>query len=176
VTGIPEKVHSEQFFHVKYEADRRKVSSQAPKGERTIAGSQTVFHRPANSGVYALICHLELFRAGVNDVTRQTAISGESRAVRQRAVVHALLATLVRPSGAQTNTQSPHVLNCAGVVTISRSYLPAPMLSPLSAGYREEILSVTETLNRIAPGSVEAWRFDSLASGTGLLEKAAAGI
>ena len=64
VVGIPDKVHTEQYFHVKYEPERRKVAGQAPRGEGTIAGSQTVFHRPASSGVYALVCNLELSRIG----------------------------------------------------------------------------------------------------------------
>jgi CRISPR-associated protein Cst2 len=84
VVGIPNKVHTEQYFHVKYEPERRKVSSQAARGEGTIAGAQTIFHRPASSGVYALVCHLELSRIGVNDVTRETVISSEARLSRQR--------------------------------------------------------------------------------------------
>ena len=174
VVGIPEKVQTEQYFHVKYEADRRKISSQAPRGEGTIAGSQTVFHRPANSGVYALICHLELSRIGVNDVTRKPAITSEARVCRQRAAVQALLATLIRPAGAQCNTQSPHILACSGVVATSSSYLPAPMLSPLSDGYAGEIASIAATLNRLAPDAIEARPFECLAAGATLLERIAA--
>src|SRR5262249_50283760 len=76
--GIPDRVSTEQHFHVKYEADRRKAAVSAPRGEGTIAGSQTVFHRPANSGNYALIYHLELSRIGVNDITRERALTAES--------------------------------------------------------------------------------------------------
>jgi CRISPR-associated protein Cst2 len=173
VVGIPEKVQTEQYFHVKYEADRRKIATQTPRGEGTIAGSQTIFHRPANSGVYALICHLELSRIGVNDVTRKPAISGEARVSRQRAAVQALLATLIKPAGAQCNTQSPHILACCGVLTTSSAYLPAPMLSPLSAGYSEEIGSIAETLNRIIPGTIDVRPFECMASGTALLERIA---
>src|SRR5271156_6064366 len=162
VVGIPEKVHTEQFFHVKYEPERRKVSTHAPRGEGTIAGSQTIFHRPASSGVYALVCHLELSRVGVNDLTRESVISAGARASRQRAAGQALLATLIKPAGAQTNTQSPHILECSGVVTTSSSYLPAPMLSPLSEGYRNDIGSIAETLNRITPDAVQARLFGDL--------------
>jgi CRISPR-associated protein Cst2 len=141
VVGIPDKVHTEQHFHVKFEPERRKLATQTPRGEGTIAGSQTVFHRPANSGVYALVCNLELSRIGVNDVTRERVVSSESQRSRQQAAVQALLATLVKPAGAHSNTQSPHILECSGVVATSSSYFPAPMLSPLSAGYRDEIAS-----------------------------------
>jgi CRISPR-associated protein Cst2 len=173
VVGIPEKVQTEQYFHVKYEAERRKIPNHTPRGEGTIAGSQTIFHRPANSGVYALICHLELSRIGVNDVTRKPAIPCEARLSRQRAAVQALLATLIQPAGAQCNTQSPHILACRGVLAISRSYLPAPMLSPLSPGYKEEIGSIAETLNRLVPGAIEARPFECMASGVALLEQTA---
>jgi CRISPR-associated protein Cst2 len=169
VVGIPEKVHTEQYFHVKFEAERRKAA-HAPRGEGTIAGAQAVFHRPASSGVYALICHLELARIGMNDVTRELAIPLENRQIRQRAAIHALLASLIKPAGAQRNTQAPHILECSGVVTVSHSYWPAPMLSPLSSDYREEIGSVVETLNRLTPGSVEVRTFEGLGQAASVLE------
>jgi CRISPR-associated protein Cst2 len=171
VVGIPGKVHTEQYFHVKYEPERRKVSSQAPRGEGTIAGSQTVFHRPANSGVYALVCNLELSRVGINDVTRDPVVSIDARTSRQRAAIQALLTLLIRPAGAQSNTQSPHILACSGVLTTSSSYLPAPMLSPLTEGYRGSIGSIAETLNMITPDAVHAHFFDGLAEGAALLER-----
>ena len=173
VVGIPEKVQTEQYFHVKYEAERRKIANQTPRGEGTIAGSQTIFYRPANSGVYALICHLELSRIGVNDVSRMPAISDKSRVARQRAAVQALLATLIKPAGAQCNTQNPHILACCGVLATSRSYLPAPMLSPLSVGYGKEIASLAETLNRLIPGSIDARPFECMAIGAAMLERIA---
>jgi CRISPR-associated protein Cst2 len=176
VVGIPDKVHTEQHFHVKFERERRKVASQTPRGEGTIAGSQAVFHRPASSGVYALVCHLELSRIGVNDVSREPVVSRDARASRQRAAVQALMATLIKPAGAQTNTQSPHILNCSGVVTTSSSYLPAPMLSPLSDGFRESIGSIAETLNRVTPEAVHAHLFEGLADGAALLERISAEI
>jgi CRISPR-associated protein Cst2 len=176
VAGIPDKVHTEQYFHVKYEPDRRKVSSHAPRGEGTIAGSQTVFHRPANSGQYALICHLELARIGVNDVTGESMVPAGMRSQRQRAAIQALLATLIEPAGAQCNTQKPHILECSGVVTTSASYLPAPMLSPLADGYRKDIESMVETLNRITPDAIAARPFESLAAAVHSLERIAAEV
>lgn len=172
VAGIPTKVHSEQFFHVKFEADRKKASTQ-PRGEGTIAGSQTVFQKPANSGVYALICHLELARVGMNDVTREVVVSERDRAVRQRATVQALLATLLRPAGAQRNTQSPHVMGCSGTITTSSSYIPAPLLSPLGADYRSGIASIAASLNRLKSNSIHVAEFETLAEGIALLESRA---
>lgn len=173
LVGIPDKVHTEQYFHVKFDADRRKAPSQVPRGEGTIAGSQTVFHRPASSGAYALICHLELSRIGINDATREPVISKEDRASRQRAAIQALLATVIKPAGAQCNTQSPHIVECVGTIATSRSYLPAPMLSAISAGFRDDTDSIAATLNRLTPNAVEVYRFDSLADGVKALEQIA---
>lgn len=86
----------------------------------------------------------------------------------------ALLASLIRPGGAQCNTQSPHILKCSGVLAASRSYWPAPMLSALSSDYRDEICSITETLNRLAPGSVQAQRFGTIGEAATILESVAA--
>jgi CRISPR-associated protein Cst2 len=58
VVGIPDLVHSEQYFHVKYDPRSRAKSAaqQGDKqGEGTVAGTQAIFHRPANSGFYALV-------------------------------------------------------------------------------------------------------------------------
>lgn len=174
VVGIPTKVHTQQYFHVKYEPDRRRIAGQVPRGEGTIAGAQTVFHRPASSGVYAIVCHLELSRIGVNDVIRESVVPSASRMARQRSAVQALLATLIRPAGAHTNIQNPHILNCCGVVTTSSSYLPAPMVSPLSEDYRNEIASISETLNKVAPEGVQVRTFTGMAEGIAFLETVSA--
>jgi len=170
VVGIPAKVHTEQYFHVKYEPERRKIAGQVPRGEGTIAGAQTVFHRPASSGVYAIVCHLELSRVGVNDVTRELVVPNCSRVLRQRAAVQALLATLIKPAGAHTNTQNPHILDCSGILATSSSYLPAPMVSPLSEGYRNETTSIAETLNKLIPETVQVRSFMGMAEGIAFLE------
>ena len=60
VTGIPEKVKTESFFHVKYDQQGRgKTGSE--DGSNT---GQAIFHRPASSGQYALVAHLEVSRIG----------------------------------------------------------------------------------------------------------------
>jgi len=171
VVGIPDKTHSEQYFHVKYSPETRgKSAGQDEKGEGTVAGRQAIFHRPANSGIYALICHIELARIGVNDITRQLVISDDDQQIRARAAVQALMATLIKPAGAQRNTQNPHIVGCEGVITTSASYLPAPTISPLNDGYREQVEAIRDTLNAIQPGVVDTRRFDNLAAGIGILQ------
>jgi hypothetical protein len=46
--------------------------------------------------VYALVCHLELSRIVVNDVTRELIVSDDDRGVGQRAAIQVLLATVIK--------------------------------------------------------------------------------
>jgi CRISPR-associated protein Cst2 len=172
VAGIPDKVHTEQYFHVKYAPETR---SEATGGE-TVAGKQAIFHRPANSGVYALVCHLELARIGVNDISRERIVSEQDQKVRQRSAIQALMATLIKPTGAQRNTQNPHILGCEGIIAVSRGHLPAPMLSPLNDEYQSEVRAIAKTLNGMNLGTVETFGFASLAAGVEKLNELATSI
>jgi CRISPR-associated protein Cst2 len=175
--GVPLKNYTEQYFHVKFDPEgREKSAGQEPRGQGSQVDRQPIFYRPANSGVYALICHMELSRVGVNDITRKAVISNADRQARCRAAIHALLATLVKPSGAQRNTQNPHILDCRGVVATSISYLPAPTVSPLAEDYRQQMKDIAGTLNRISPAAVTVRAFDSLPGGVAVLEEIASGV
>lgn len=172
VVGIPELVHSEQYFHVKYDPrSRSKSASQQgdKQGEGTVAGTQAIFHRPANSGFYALVCQLDLARIGMNEISRKIEIPEESRRKRQKAAMQALLATLVQPAGAQRNTQNPHITECTGVVSVSRSYLPAPTVSPLNSEFASEVEGVANTLNSLVADSVTVKKFTKLSEGIAIL-------
>ena len=174
VVGLPDHTVTEQYFHVKYAPETRaKSAGQAERGEGTVAGTQAIFHRPASSGVYALICNIELDRIGRNDITLKLAVEEPNRAKRARAGVHALMATLMHPSGAQRNTQNPHIVACEGVVAVSSTSLPAPTVSPLNPGYREQMSALADTLNKITAGSVQTHRFDSLPDGVKVLQELA---
>ena len=171
VVGLPDRTVTEQYFHVKYEPETRaKSAGQDKKGEGSVAGTQAIFHRPASSGVYALICNIELDRIGRNDITLGLSIDEASRAKRARAAVQALMATLMHPSGAQRNTQNPHIVACEGVVAISSTSLPAPTVSPLNPDYRGQMSGIAETLNRISAGSAQTHSFESLSDGVKVLQ------
>jgi CRISPR-associated protein Cst2 len=171
VVGLPDRTVTEQYFHVKYEPETRaKSAGQDKKGEGSVAGTQAIFHRPASSGVYALICNIELDRIGRNDITLALPISEGSRTKRARAAVQALMATLIQPSGAQRNTQNPHIVACEGVVAISSTSLPAPTVSPLNPDYRGQMSGIASTLNRITAGSVQTHSFDNLSDGVAVLQ------
>lgn len=165
VVGLPDKTHTEQYLHVKYAPEGRGGAT----GGTTVAGQQALFHRPASSGVYALVCNLDLYRIGLNDITREYVVDAEARRARARALLQALAATLVKPAGAQRNTQNPHITGCVGVVAVSESSLPAPMLSPLDDGYREEIEGCARALNRIQEDGVRTRRFESAAEALEIL-------
>jgi CRISPR-associated protein Cst2 len=155
---------TEQYFHVKYDSKR----GRAAGGETTV-GKQPIFHRPASSGVYALICNLDVYRVGLNDITRKYVVSKPDREKRARALLHALAATLVKPEGAQRNTQNPHIVACEGIVATSSTSLPAPTVSPLNDNYRDEMDGVAKVLNGIFANGVETKRFETLADGVKIL-------
>jgi len=167
VVGLPEKVHTEQYFHVKFAPETREKSAGAEDGSQ--GGKQAIFHRPASSGVYAFIVHLELDRVGKNDINLMMDVSAEDVIIRKRAAIQALVATLVKPSGAQRNTQSPHVMGCEGVISISTGNLPAPMLSPLADGYEEQVERLAASLNLMKPGTLKVKRFADMADAAGIL-------
>jgi CRISPR-associated protein Cst2 len=172
VVGVPENTVTEQYFHVKYAPEGRGGAA----GGTTVAGLQAIFHRPASSGEYALICNLDLWRVGVNDITRQPAIAADDRKVRARALLQALAAMLLKPAGAQRNTQNPHIMACQGVIATSNNSLPAPTVSPLNRSYREEIERAKHACNRLRLGTVELYPFESLGDGVDILARLAADL
>ncbi len=171
VVGLPAYANgeplttTEQYFHVKYAPEGREG---APGGD-TVAEKQAIFHRPASSGIYALICNLDLYRIGLNDITRQPVVGKPDREQRAKALIHALAATLLKPAGAQRNTQNPHIVNCEGIVATSATSLPAPTVSPLHDNYREEIGKTAAVLNAIRADGIQVVPFASLSEGVKVL-------
>ena len=148
VVGIPEDsegkplTKTESYFHVRYATEH---------GEDSEAQKQAIFHRPASSGVYAVGASFEMARIGYNDITQEYAIKEDERARRYKAFAESILYTFVEPNGAMRGTQNPHILGFEGVVTVSTQVVPAPMLSALDEGYREEVKRVAAALNAIHP-------------------------
>ncbi|GAB6933861.1 MAG TPA: DevR family CRISPR-associated autoregulator [Calditerricola sp.] len=158
LVGVPERTRTEQYFHVKYDTGRR-----AGSGDESGANTgQNIFYRPASSGQYAVVLHVELGRVGYNDVTRTYALPADERKARAQALLESVLFTFVHPRGAQRNTQNPHILGFEGVLTTSTASVPAPTISALSSDYRREIEGIAEQLNRLYPGAVATRAFASL--------------
>ena len=160
VTGVPEKVKTDSFFHVKYAPDSRAKTGEEGGGNT----GQAIFHRPASSGQYALVAHLEVYRIGLNDITQKYAIDEAERAKRYRAAMQALAHTFLEPNGAMRATQNPHLTDFTGVIATSTSSVPAPTVSALNPEFQEQVHGIAHNLNRMAENSLEVVNFDSLSS------------
>ena len=166
VTGIPEQVQTDSYFHVKYAQDRSSAQREADRASQQSTGSnlgQSIFHRPASSGVYAVVCHLNLARIGFNDILQDYALEQEDRLQRANALLRSTLYTFVQPNGAMRSAQAPHILAFEGVVTTSSKPIPAPTVSPLADQYREDVVGTVEVLNAIeGEGTVNTRHFDNM--------------
>ena len=155
--GIPEKNNTETYLHTKVVSD----AGSQEKGSASNEG-QNIFHRPANHGIYAFICNIDVYRLSYNDVTR-TYPEIEDRNERYKALLSSLLNTFLNPQGAMTSTQKPHITNFEGVVAISSNSTPAPTISPINENYKTEIINIKNNLNKIEDeDTVEIKEFNGL--------------
>lgn len=155
VVALPEHSTTESYFHVRYAAERGTTSA----GQRI---EQPIFHRPASSGVYAIVANFELARIGFNDISQEYSIPDEERQRRYLPFLESVLYTFIEPNGAMRGTQNPHVVEFEGVVTVTNQVIPAPALSPLDANYRREVERVAAALNSLRPNAIAVHRFDSM--------------
>lgn len=171
VLGLPERVSTKSYFHAKYASERSSEKRQEDASDQQKTGSnlgQSIFHRPASSGIYAIICHLELGRIGYNDITQKYAIGENQRQERATLLLESILHTFIEMNGAMRSTQLPHLVALEGVITTSSGVIPAPMLSPLIGGseqpraYREQVAEIIAALNGSQGQTVEAHNFDSI--------------
>jgi len=166
VVGIPQRTTTDSYFHVKYASERSQGQRDADRAEEARGANlgQAIFHRPASSGVYAIVAHLELARIGFNDITQTYAISQEARSARHIALLESLLYTLIEPNGAMRGTQHPHIVALDGAITTSDQVVPAPAISALMGdSFVDEIERVQAALDTLHPGAVCVHRFDSMA-------------
>lgn len=178
VVGLPELTTTDSYFHVKYATERAEaVPVEAIEERRKANLDQAIFHRPASSGVYAIVANFEMARIGFNDITQTYTVEEGQRALRYRALLESVLYTFIEPNGAMRGTQNPHIVDFKGVVATSSDVIPAPTMSPINSGYREQLQSIRQALERVRPGAVTLSEFDSLAQFsevmTGLLETTA---
>jgi CRISPR-associated protein Cst2 len=160
VVGKPDLVTTDSYFHAKYVSDGRGEG----KGDSANLG-QNIFHRPASSGQYAVVLNLDLYKVGRNDITLEQVYSEEERKRRCEALLKAVLATFIKPTGAHRNTQSPHIVDFSGVIATSKSSVPAPCISALNPEYERQIEEIGATLNGMNDGApVSTVRFSDLSS------------
>ena len=154
--ALPEANQTESYFHAKYVPNAGETDTDASNV------GQNIFHRPANSGIYAFVGNFEISRLGYNDISKTYPLSDDERKKRYKALLKSVLYTFIKPSGAMRNTQNPHILNFEGVISTSSSICPAPTVSSLNSAYVEEIKAITDNLNKIADNSINCIEFKSL--------------
>jgi CRISPR-associated protein Cst2 len=167
--GLPDAVTTDQYFHVKYDPDRKEIPSDKTEREGNLG--QAIFHRPANSGQYAIVCNVEAQRIGYNDVSQKYTISPADRRKRLAAVLQSLAYTFVQPNGAMRNTQNPHIVDVRGALTYSTGPAPAPLLSPLNRTFADQMVAIAASLNTIHAGRLVVERFGSLAELVAILTR-----
>lgn len=158
VPGVPERVKTGSYFHVKYDPQGRGKTGADDGSNR----GQAIFHRPASSGQYALVAHVEAHRIGLNDITREYAIDEAERHRRLTAVLRALTQTFLHPGGAMRNTQSPHLTDFRGVITTSDHSVPAPTVSALNPAFEAQVEQIAGALSRMSGKPIGVQNFDSL--------------
>ncbi len=154
--GIPDKNNTETFLHTKLVPDATGI-----RGESSNEG-QNIFHRPANHGIYAFVCNIDVYRIGLNDITRVYPIDENERINRFKGIIQSLINSFLDPKGAMTSTQKPHITDFRGVVAISKKLIPAPTISAINPDYKEEIIKIAENLNKIENDSIILSEFNGL--------------
>lgn len=165
VVGLPERTTTDSYFHVKYASERSAGARAEDREEeqRKANLGQAIFHRPASSGIYAIVANFEMARIGLNDITQTYAVDETQRALRYRALLESVLYTFIEPNGAMRGTQNPHIVDFKGVVAVSSDIAPAPTMSPINSNYREQLAGIREALEKVRPGAITLSEFDSLA-------------
>jgi CRISPR-associated protein Cst2 len=116
--GVPDSVDTDAYFHVKYVSDRsasaRAKTEESDEARERNTG-QAIFHRPASSGIYAIVLNLEAARVGFNDISQSYAIDEKQREARLKVLLESVLYTFIEPAGAMRSTQNPHIVDFKGV-------------------------------------------------------------
>jgi CRISPR-associated protein Cst2 len=170
--GLPDAVTTDQYFHVKYDPDRKEIPSD--KSERESNLGQAIFHRPANSGQYAIVVNIEAQRIGYNDISQKYTVEEGERSKRLAALLQSVAYTFVQPNGAMRNTQNPHIVDVCGALAYSTGPAPAPLLSPLNRAFADQMVAIAASLNKLHEGRLVVERFASLAELVEILTRLAA--
>lgn len=171
--ALPEANETDNYFHAKFVSDAKTKKNDANENNDNGSSNegQNIFHRPANSGIYAFVGNLDINRLSYNDISKKYPIQKNKRKQRYDALLKSVLYTFLKPNGAMRNTQNPHILNFEGVVSFSISSCPAPTVSPLQDNYTEEIKQTAKFLNKIEKDSIETKEFSSLSEFTEIFSK-----
>ena len=144
--GIPE-VHRDIHIHARHSMEERGV--QQEEAEREVA-AQMVYHRPTRSGIYAVISVFQPWRIGLNEIDYKYVIEAGERSRRYHLVLKGYKAMFIRAEGAMTSTRLPHVEGIEGLIAVSKTNFPAPLISPLRDDYRNAVEALAHQNGNIA--------------------------
>lgn len=134
--GVPDHVRTQRYTHIKLALNATGEDSDGSNR------GQNLFTRPASSGQYAFVTQVALSRIGYNDISAKHVIDPAQRAQRARATLEAIYLTLAAPTGAQRNTQLPHLQGANGVVCLAFGSVPPVLYSPLEYNFADQMRSI----------------------------------
>lgn len=134
--GVPDHVRTQRYTHIKLALNAAGEDSDGSNR------GQNLFTRPASSGQYAFVAQLAIGRVGYNDISAKYVVDPAERARRAQVAMEALYLTLSAPTGAQRNTQLPHLQGASGVVCFAFGSVPPVLYSPLEDNFTEQMRSI----------------------------------
>lgn len=153
VVGLPDKQYREIHLHARHSMEERRAKEERSdvekeKGEEPEVSAQMVYHRPTRSGVYALVSLFQPWRIGLNEISYDY-VQGVDRQARYMLALQAYKASFMHADGAMTSTRLPHVEAIEGIIAVSNSNFPVPLLSPLKENYQNELRNLSEKEKQI---------------------------
>jgi CRISPR-associated protein Cst2 len=158
--GLPGRFHRDIHIHARHSIEDR------ARGDQEEVTAQMLYHRPTRSGTYALVSVFQSWRIGLNEVPYKYAVGDEERSLRYQRALEGYQAFLSRFDGAMTSTRLPHNGGIEGCIVLSETPFPAPVVSPISDTYQEEVEGLAERREGLS-----VRRFNSLTEAIDILEE-----
>lgn len=125
---------------------RHAVGEKGRENKEEIS-TQMVYHRPTRSGVYILISTFQPWKISFNPAEMK--YEKVNREQRYQLALKAYQAMFLRTDGAMTATRLPHTEGFEGIIVVSKTNFPTPVISPLKDSYKEEIQEINKKLGGI---------------------------
>ena len=135
--------------------------------EEHIPTAQMLYHRPTRSGTYAIVSVFQPWRIGLNNVNFNYDVNDNNgRKSRYQLALKAYQAMFMRPEGAMTSTRLPHTEDFEGLIVVSKTNFPVPIISPLKDDYKKQIEAIKSGID--SEGNIDIMDFNSV---SGFVEK-----
>lgn len=128
--------------------DSQKISTQEGEEVSQEISTQMIYHRPTRSGIYILISIFQPWKIGFN-IAEMEYVCEEKRKQRYQLALKAYQAMFLRTDGAMTATRLPHTEGFEGMIVVSKTNFPTPVISPLKDSWNEEIKKINEKMQGI---------------------------